>query len=124
MKNRDLVTRELLLQLENRAEVALLERSIQIQGDDASLGCQLLLGPGSKTLLQGVSITGCGQLASGRAALQVEGAQQAEIIGCAITDSKAAGIEVRDTDQLQLEGNVIIGSVGSSVSVLNSSNAR
>ena len=114
----------MIAQFENRAEVTVLDRSIQIQGDGASLGCQLLLASGSKTRIQGVSIIGCGQLASAGAALQIEGTEEASISECVIQGSKAAGIVARGTDGLQLEGNVIIGSVGSSVSVLNSSNAR
>ena len=101
-----------------------MDRSIQIQGDDASLGCQVLLALGSQTILQGVGIKGCGQLASGGAALRVEGAQKAAILDCALLDSKAAGISAKNTVDLQLEGNVIVSSIGSSVSILNSSNAR
>ena len=84
----------------------------------------MLLAPGSRTTVQGVSITGCGQLASAGAALAIEQAGVANISGCAVQDSKAVGIAARDTDNLQLEGNVIVGSAGSSVTILNSSNAR
>lgn len=112
------------MQLENRAEVGLLDRNIQIQGDDAALGCRVLLAPGSQTTLQGVSITGCGQLTSGDAALQIEGASEAVVANCTMLDSKAAGVVARGSNGLQLQNNVIVGSAGSSVSVLDSSNVR
>ena len=114
----------ILLQLENRAEVALLTRSIQIQGGSMEGGCRVLLAPGSTAQLQGVRISGCGQLTTSSAALQIIAAQRASISNCTVDDSQDGGISAQGTDGLILEGNTVVGSFGSSISVTDSPNAR
>lgn len=112
------------MQLENRAEVALLNRSIQVQGANADFGGRILIAPGAAAAIQGVRISGCGQSAASHPALQILEAQSASVRNCTVQASRASGIQASGTDGLYLESNVIVGSLGSSVSVIDSPNAR
>ena len=112
------------MQLDSRAEVALLNRSIQIRGSDENFGCRVLLTSGSTVRLEGVEFTGCGQLSYTSPALLMMDVENPKVSNCSFLENRAQGIGAINTVGLKLEHNVIVNSIGSSFSLVNSTNAR
>lgn len=112
------------MQLDERAEIAVLSRGIVIQGTDGDIGCRVLLTAASTAVLQGVELSGCGQQVYSSPALHIVGVDHAEVLNCSFVGSKAQGVGAINTTRLRLEHNAIINSNGSSVVIVGSTDAR
>ena len=110
-----------------RAEVALLSRNILIQGSPDDYGCRLLLAPAGdrpQIAIQGAELVGCGQQGTLNPSLQILGGQGISVQNSSLHGNNGVGIAADGAGGLELEGNVVVDTIGTSVSVLNSTQAR
>ena len=113
--------------MDSRAEVAILTRSIVLQGPAGALAAQ---GPQAFLSLSSVELRGLGTFGQTQAAaVQLQDSWQApgaphSLQGCAIHGSTAAGLAAVNVSGLEVAQSVVVGSVGSSLILQNSSAFR
>ena len=112
-----------LAQVDSRAEVAVLSRSITIQGPAGALS---VTGPASSLTLSNVQLRGLGTFGQPQAAaLEISGTVLSSTVqNCTVHSSTAAGLAVVNASNVAISDSTFSGSVGSSVIVHNATSCR